>query len=157
MSRTPATTNRQRLQHLRPEVLAVARRQGATNLRIYGSIAKGQSSGMPCGCDGSRNATSVDSQRDAHPGATAVNKDRLYLESNGECLERIKEYAAADEDTFMNSRLMNNSAATSTLRPSPAHEGPAPVIAAVPHGNTDRDIRLLTQPPRSQHCILRSA
>ncbi len=42
MSRTTATTIRKRLQHLRPEVLAVARRQGATNLRIYGSIAKGQ-------------------------------------------------------------------------------------------------------------------
>jgi predicted nucleotidyltransferase len=42
MSRTPATSIRQRLQNLRPEVLAVARRHGATNLRIYGSIAKGQ-------------------------------------------------------------------------------------------------------------------
>jgi predicted nucleotidyltransferase len=42
MSRTPATTIRQRLQDLRLDVLAVARRHGASNLRIYGSIAKGQ-------------------------------------------------------------------------------------------------------------------
>lgn len=42
MSRTPATTIRQRLQELRLDVLAVARRHGASNLRIYGSIAKGQ-------------------------------------------------------------------------------------------------------------------
>jgi lysine 2,3-aminomutase len=42
MSRTPATRIRQRLQDLRLDVLAVARRHGATNLRIYGSIAKGQ-------------------------------------------------------------------------------------------------------------------
>jgi predicted nucleotidyltransferase len=42
MSRTTATTIRQRLQDLRLDVLAVARRHGASNLRIYGSIAKGQ-------------------------------------------------------------------------------------------------------------------
>ena len=42
MSRTPATTIRQRLQDLRLDVLAVARRHGDSNLRIYGSIAKGQ-------------------------------------------------------------------------------------------------------------------
>jgi uncharacterized protein with HEPN domain len=37
-----------------------------------------------------------------------VNKDRLYLESIRECLERIEEYAAADEDAFMNSRLIQD-------------------------------------------------
>ena len=37
-----------------------------------------------------------------------MNKDRLYLESIGECLERIEEYAAADEDAFMNSRLIQD-------------------------------------------------
>jgi predicted nucleotidyltransferase len=42
LSRTTATTIRQRLQDLRLDVLALARRHGATNLRIYGSIAKGQ-------------------------------------------------------------------------------------------------------------------
>jgi len=42
MSRTPATKIRQRLQDLRLDVLAVARRDSATNLRIYGSITKGQ-------------------------------------------------------------------------------------------------------------------
>ena len=42
MSRTPATTIRQRLHELRLDVLAVARRHGASNLRMYGSIAKGQ-------------------------------------------------------------------------------------------------------------------
>jgi hypothetical protein len=35
-----------------------------------------------------------------------VNKDRLYLESIRECLERIEEYAAADEDAFMNSLMI---------------------------------------------------
>jgi len=33
---------RQRLLAHRPEVLALAQRHGATNLRVYGSIAKGQ-------------------------------------------------------------------------------------------------------------------
>ena len=37
-----------------------------------------------------------------------MNKDRLYLESIRECLERIEEYAAADEDAFMNSRLIQD-------------------------------------------------
>jgi hypothetical protein len=37
-----ATTIRQRLQALKPQVLAVAKRHGASNLRIYGSIAKGR-------------------------------------------------------------------------------------------------------------------
>jgi predicted nucleotidyltransferase len=40
-SSTPATI-RQRLLAHRPEVLALAQRHGATNLRVYGSIAKGQ-------------------------------------------------------------------------------------------------------------------
>ena len=35
-----------------------------------------------------------------------MNKDRLYLESIRECLERIEEYAGADAATFMNSRLI---------------------------------------------------
>jgi predicted nucleotidyltransferase len=35
-------TIRQRLQLLKADVLAVARRHGASNLRIYGSIAKGE-------------------------------------------------------------------------------------------------------------------
>jgi uncharacterized protein with HEPN domain len=37
-----------------------------------------------------------------------MNKDRLYLESIRECLERIEEYADADEATFMNSRLIQD-------------------------------------------------
>ncbi|QPN58525.1 nucleotidyltransferase domain-containing protein [Synechococcus sp. CBW1002] len=42
MTHAPATTIRQRHNALRPEVLAVAHRHGASNQRIYGSIAKGQ-------------------------------------------------------------------------------------------------------------------
>ncbi|MDI9407457.1 MAG: nucleotidyltransferase domain-containing protein [Chitinophagaceae bacterium] len=42
MTRSTATPIRQRLNALRPEVLAVASRHGASNLRIYGSIAKGE-------------------------------------------------------------------------------------------------------------------
>ena len=42
MTLSTATPIRQRLNELRPEVLAVAHRHGASNLRIYGSIAKGQ-------------------------------------------------------------------------------------------------------------------
>jgi len=38
---SPATSIRERLQTLRPEVLAVARRHGASNLRLFGSIAAG--------------------------------------------------------------------------------------------------------------------
>ena len=41
MTSTAATTLRQRLNELRPQLLAVARRHGASNLRIYGSIATG--------------------------------------------------------------------------------------------------------------------
>ena len=37
-----------------------------------------------------------------------MNKDRLYLESIRECLERIEEYADADAATFMNSRLIQD-------------------------------------------------
>lgn len=37
-----------------------------------------------------------------------MNKDRLYLESIRECLERIEEYAGADEAKFMNSRLIQD-------------------------------------------------
>lgn len=39
MSKSAATTIRQRLDALKPQVLAVATRHGASNLRIYGSIA----------------------------------------------------------------------------------------------------------------------
>ena len=42
MNSAAATTIRQRLEALRPQVLEVARRYGASNLRIYGSIATGQ-------------------------------------------------------------------------------------------------------------------
>ena len=42
MTHTAAMTIRQRLQLFKPDVLAVARRHGASNLRIYGSIVKGQ-------------------------------------------------------------------------------------------------------------------
>ena len=42
MSAAPPTTISQRLAALRPEVLAVANRHGATNLRVYGSIASGR-------------------------------------------------------------------------------------------------------------------
>ena len=41
MSGSPAPTIHQRLRALRQEVLAVAQRHGASNLRVYGSIAKG--------------------------------------------------------------------------------------------------------------------
>ena len=42
MNSTAATTIRQRLEALKPQVLEVARRYGASNLRIYGSIATGK-------------------------------------------------------------------------------------------------------------------
>jgi predicted nucleotidyltransferase len=42
MTSSAATTIRQRLDALKPQVLAVATRHGASNLRIYGSIAKGR-------------------------------------------------------------------------------------------------------------------
>jgi predicted nucleotidyltransferase len=42
MTGSTPTTIRQRLLAHRPEVLALAQRHGATNLRVYGSIAKGQ-------------------------------------------------------------------------------------------------------------------
>ena len=42
MSNPAATTIRQRLDALKPQVLAVATRHGASNLRIYGSIATGR-------------------------------------------------------------------------------------------------------------------
>lgn len=41
MTSSAATTIRQRLDALKPEVLAVATRHGASNLRIYGSVATG--------------------------------------------------------------------------------------------------------------------
>jgi predicted nucleotidyltransferase len=41
MTSSAATTIRQRLDALRPQLLAVATRHGASNLRIYGSIATG--------------------------------------------------------------------------------------------------------------------
>ena len=42
MSSSTPTTIRQRLLAHRLEVLALAQRHGATNLRVYGSIAKGK-------------------------------------------------------------------------------------------------------------------
>ena len=42
MNSAPTTTIRHRLEALKPQVFEVARRYGATNLRIYGSIASGQ-------------------------------------------------------------------------------------------------------------------
>ena len=42
MNSAAATTIRQRLESLKPQVLEVARRYGASNLRIYGSIVTGQ-------------------------------------------------------------------------------------------------------------------
>ena len=42
MNSAAATTIRQRLEALKPQVLEVAKRYGALNLRIYGSIATGQ-------------------------------------------------------------------------------------------------------------------
>ena len=42
MNSAAATPIRQRLEALKPQVLEVARRYGASNLRIYGSIATGQ-------------------------------------------------------------------------------------------------------------------
>ena len=42
MNSAAATTIRQRLEALKPQAIQVARRYGASNLRIYGSIAKGQ-------------------------------------------------------------------------------------------------------------------
>jgi predicted nucleotidyltransferase len=41
MTSSAATTIRQRLDALKPQVMAVATRHGASNLRIYGSIATG--------------------------------------------------------------------------------------------------------------------
>jgi predicted nucleotidyltransferase len=41
MTSSAPTTIRQRLHALRPQLLAVATRHGASNLRIYGSIATG--------------------------------------------------------------------------------------------------------------------
>lgn len=41
MTSSAATTIRQRLETLKPQVLAVATRHGASNLRLYGSIVKG--------------------------------------------------------------------------------------------------------------------
>jgi predicted nucleotidyltransferase len=41
MNAVPPTSIRERLAALRPDVLDVARRHGASNLRVYGSIAKG--------------------------------------------------------------------------------------------------------------------
>ncbi len=41
MTSSAATTIRQRLDALMPQVLAVATRHGASNLRVYGSIATG--------------------------------------------------------------------------------------------------------------------
>jgi predicted nucleotidyltransferase len=40
MSGSPAPSIRQRLSHLRHEVLVVAQRHGASNLRVVGSIAQ---------------------------------------------------------------------------------------------------------------------
>jgi len=37
-----------------------------------------------------------------------VNKDRLYLESIRDCMERIAEYTANGEDAFMASRLIQD-------------------------------------------------
>jgi predicted nucleotidyltransferase len=42
MTDSEATTILQRLEALKPQVLAVASRHGASNLRIFGSIATGQ-------------------------------------------------------------------------------------------------------------------
>jgi len=41
MTTSAATTIRQRLDALKPQVLALATRHGASNLRVYGSIATG--------------------------------------------------------------------------------------------------------------------
>ena len=45
MTDSPATSIRQRLVALKPQILAVASRHGASNLRIYGSIATGHEHG----------------------------------------------------------------------------------------------------------------
>jgi uncharacterized protein with HEPN domain len=37
-----------------------------------------------------------------------VSKDRLYLESIRDCLERIAEYTASGESSFMASRLIQD-------------------------------------------------
>ena len=37
-----------------------------------------------------------------------MNKDRLYLESIRDCMERIAEYTATGEDAFMASRLIQD-------------------------------------------------
>ena len=42
MNSAATTTIRQRLEALKPQGLEVAKRYGASNLRIYGSIARGQ-------------------------------------------------------------------------------------------------------------------
>ena len=37
-----------------------------------------------------------------------MNKDRLYLESISDCLERIAEYTESGEDAFLASRLIQD-------------------------------------------------
>ena len=37
-----------------------------------------------------------------------MNKDRLYLESIRDCLERIAEYTESGEDAFLSSRLIQD-------------------------------------------------
>jgi hypothetical protein len=126
MTSSAPTTIRQRLDALKPQVLAVATRHGASNLRIYGSIATGRehaasdldllvdlsaeqsllglnqssprpggSAGLFSGRDGS--PAPPDTCRDPGASPGPVKKDRLYLESIRDGLERIAEYTAAGE------------------------------------------------------------
>jgi hypothetical protein len=115
---------RERLERLRPAVVEVAQRYGASNLRVFGSVALNQEhedsdldllvdlpanqSLLPGGCGRARFASSSDSLGDPAASCGSVNKDRLYLESIRDCLERIAEYTESGEDAFLASRLIQD-------------------------------------------------
>ena len=139
VSAAPPTSIRERLEALRSDVLDLAHRHGASNLRVYGSIATGlehessdldllvdlspehsllgvislrPGSGRPArllgGCHRRDIPAPPDPRRNPRPGSGVVSKDRLYLESISDCLERIAEYTEAGEETFLASRLIQD-------------------------------------------------
>ena len=60
------------------------------------------------GCDGSREPPPPNPHSDLGASSGPVNKDRLYLESIRECLERIAEYTSGGEQDFLTSRLIQD-------------------------------------------------
>ena len=80
MTSSAATTIRQRLDALKPQVLAAATRHGASNLRIYGSIATGHE----------HPASDLDLLVDALPGATLLDL--------GDLEEELKSLLGVDVD-----------------------------------------------------------